>query len=33
MIRYAKRADGGMDATISGGPASKPTTFSFKRKQ
>lgn len=33
MIRYAKRADGGMDATISGGPTSKPTTFSFKRKQ
>jgi hypothetical protein len=32
MIRYAKRADGGMDATISGGPTSKPTTFSFKRK-
>jgi len=33
MIRYAKRADGGLDATISGGPTSKPTTFSFKRKQ
>ena len=33
MIRYAKRPDGGMDATISGAPASKPTTFSFKRKQ
>jgi hypothetical protein len=33
MIRYSKRADGGMDATISGGPTSKPTTFSFKRKQ
>ena len=33
VIRYAKRADGGMDATISGGPTSKPTTFSFKRKQ
>jgi hypothetical protein len=32
MIRYAKRADGGLDATISGGPNSKPTTFSFKRK-
>jgi hypothetical protein len=33
LIRYAKRADGGLDATISGGPTSKPTTFSFKRKQ
>ena len=33
MIRYSKRADGGLDATISGGPSSKPTTFSFKRKQ
>ena len=33
MIRYSKRADGGLDATISGGPTSKPTTFSFKRKQ
>ena len=33
MIRYAKRADGGLDATISAGPTSKPTTFSFKRKQ
>lgn len=33
IIRYSKRADGGMDATISGGPTSKPTTFSFKRKQ
>lgn len=32
MIRYAKRADGGMDASISGGGTSKPTTFSFKRK-
>ena len=32
MIRYSKRADGGLDATISGGPTSKPTTFSFKRK-
>lgn len=32
MIRYMKRPDGGMDATISGGPTSKPTTFSFKRK-
>src|SRR5512134_3412708 len=26
LIRYAKRADGGMDATIQGGPTSKPTT-------
>jgi hypothetical protein len=33
MIRYAKRADGGMDASISGGPTSKPTVFPFKRKQ
>jgi hypothetical protein len=33
MIRYAKRADGGMDASISGGGTSKPTVFSFKRKQ
>ena len=33
MIRYARRPDGGLDATISGGPTSKPTTFSFKRKQ
>lgn len=32
MIRYAKRADGGMDASISGG-TSKPTVFSFNRKQ
>ena len=33
MIRYAKRADGGLDASISGGGTSKPTVFSFKRKQ
>ena len=33
MIRYAKRADGGMDASISGGGTSKPTVFSFKKKQ
>ena len=32
MIRYAKRADGGLDASISGGGTSKPTVFSFKRK-
>ncbi|HUR21730.1 MAG TPA: DUF6265 family protein [Vicinamibacterales bacterium] len=32
MIRYAKRADGGLDATISGAAGSRPTTFSFKRK-
>lgn len=31
-IRYAKRADGGLDATISGAATSKPTTFSFKRR-
>jgi hypothetical protein len=33
MIRYAKRPDGGMDASISGGGTSKPIVFSFKRKQ
>jgi hypothetical protein len=33
MIRYAKRADGGMDASISGGGTSKPTVFQFNRKQ
>lgn len=33
MIRYVKRPDGGMDAMISAGGTSKPTTFSFKRKQ
>jgi hypothetical protein len=32
MIRYAMRADGGMDASISGGGTSKPPVFSFKRK-
>ncbi len=32
LIRYVKRADGGMDAMISAGGTSKPTTFSFKRK-
>ena len=31
-IRYARRADGGLDATISGAATSKPTTFSFKRR-
>jgi len=33
MIRYARRADGGMDASISGGGTSKPTVFPFTRKQ
>jgi hypothetical protein len=33
MIRYAKRADGGMDASISAGGTSKPTVFAFTRKQ
>ena len=32
LIRYAKRPDGGLDASISGGGTSKPTVFSFKRK-
>lgn len=32
LIRYAKRPDGGMDASISGGGTSKPTVFPFKRK-
>jgi len=31
-IRYAKRADGGLDATISGGEGRKPVVFSFKRR-
>ena len=30
-IRYLKRADGGMDATISGAAGSKAHTFSFRR--
>lgn len=33
LIRYSKREDGGMDAVISGGGTSKPTTFSFTRKR
>lgn len=32
VIRYAKRADGGIDASISGAPGSKVTTYSFKKK-
>jgi hypothetical protein len=32
VIRYAKRGADGMDATISGAPGSKPTTFSFTRR-
>ena len=31
VIRYAKRADGGLDATISGAAGSKSQTFSFQR--
>jgi uncharacterized protein DUF6265 len=31
MIRYAKRADGGLDATISAGGGQRAQTFSFKR--
>lgn len=33
LIRYVKRADGGLDAMISGGGTTKPTVFSFTRKQ
>jgi hypothetical protein len=33
LIRYSKRADGGMDAVISAGGTSKPRTYSFTRKQ
>lgn len=32
VIRYAKRADGSMEAVISGAAGSKPITFAFKRK-
>lgn len=32
VIRYAKRADGGMEAIVSGAPGSRPLTFVFKRK-
>ena len=31
VIRYAKRGDGGLDATISGAAGSKSQTFSFQR--
>ena len=33
LIRYTKREDGGMDAVISAGGTSKPTTFSFTPKR
>jgi hypothetical protein len=33
LIRYTKREDGGMDAVISAGGTSKPTTFAFTRKR
>ena len=32
MIRYAVRPDGTLEATISGGSGSKPTTFVFKKQ-
>lgn len=32
MIRYAKRADGGLDATISAGGSQRAQTFSFTRQ-
>ena len=32
MIRYTKRADGGLDATISAGAGQRETTFSFKKQ-
>jgi hypothetical protein len=31
-IRYAKRPDGGLEATISGAPGQRSTTFSFRRR-
>lgn len=31
-ITYTKRADGGVDATISGAPGQRALTYSFKRK-
>lgn len=33
MIRYAKKADGALEATISGEAGQKPITFSFKKQQ
>jgi Domain of unknown function (DUF6265) len=33
MIRYAKRADGSLEATISGEGGQKPQTFVFKRQE
>lgn len=33
MIRYARRADGGLDATISAGGSSRAQTFSFARRE
>lgn len=32
MVRYAKRSDGSLEATISGGANQKPTTFVFKKQ-
>lgn len=32
MIRYARQPDGTLEATISGAPNQRPTTFVFKRK-
>ena len=31
MIRYARRADGGLDATISAAGGARPKTYSFRR--
>jgi hypothetical protein len=33
MIRYAKRPDGSLEATIAGGGGQKPQTFLFKRQE
>jgi len=33
MIRYVRKPDGTMEATISGDPTRRPTTFVFKRQQ
>ena len=32
MIRYTKRADGSLEAVVSGAPGSKPLTFVFKKQ-
>jgi Domain of unknown function (DUF6265) len=33
MIRYAKRPDGSLEATVSGAPGSKPQVFLFKKQE